>query len=106
MSQPMMSPDSLANTARLLRQVHAGAMCLVEGGDDKEFYRRFIDTQQCKLLVAFGWQNAIGAIAILEKSAFPGVLAIIDADFGHLDAEGPNSENVLWTDVHDLEMIL
>lgn len=45
-------------------------------------------------------------MSILEKDAFLGVLAIVDADFDILESKLPESKNVLFTDAHDLETMI
>jgi len=46
------------------------------------------------------------AILMLEKEDLAGVLAILDADFWHLDGVPHSSSNLLLTDFHDLEMMI
>jgi Protein of unknown function (DUF4435) len=48
----------------------------------------------------------IAVLNILERSDFHGVLAIVDADFDHLEGVSQSSPNLLRTETHDLEMML
>ena len=97
---------SIANGVRMKRLKHAGAFLLVEGEDDKKLFKNFVDSASCIIQIAYGKPNALGALAILEQDSFPGVLAIADADFAHLEGQPPHSPNLFWTDTHDLETML
>ncbi|HLO85714.1 MAG TPA: DUF4435 domain-containing protein [Nostocaceae cyanobacterium] len=101
-----MTPERLADQIRLRRSAHSGTFIIVEGADDEKFYERFVDQQNCKLAIADGKDNAIGALKILETGNFTGVLAIVDADFSRLEEDLPNNPNLLLTDYHDLEIML
>jgi len=50
--------------------------------------------------------RAIRILKILEKFNFQGILAIVDADFDHLEPLLDCSPNLLRTDGHDLETML
>ena len=99
-----------ANAIRLRRSSFSGAFLLVEGVSDKKFYQNLIDQEKCKLVVVSGKPSskirAIKILEILEKSNFQGVLAIIDADFDHLETSLHQNPNLLRTDTHDLETML
>ncbi|OUL25412.1 hypothetical protein BV372_28025 [Nostoc sp. T09] len=105
-----LSVDRDANKIRLLRSTHSGTFVLVEGGSDKTFYERFIDTLACKLITVSGKPSSklrvIAVLEILEKSSFQGILAIVDADFDRLTTLSYSSPNLLRTDTHDLETML
>lgn len=98
----------VANKVRLLRSdgVHAGTFVLVEGDEDRRLYGNFIDPAQCRIQIAGNRDNAIGALAILERGGFPGILAIVDTDYAALRGRAPDSPNLLFTDTHDLETML
>lgn len=99
-----------ANKIRLLRSTHTGTFLLVEGDSDKKFYGRFIDPNTCQLVIISGKpsskQRIIDVLQILEKDNFLGVVAIVDADFDHLEVNIVNHPNLLRTDTHDLETML
>lgn len=97
---------SIANTVRMSRSLHKGAFLIVEGDKDARIYKRFIREKSCKVIPAYGKPNAVDALAILERDNFKGVLAIVDADFWHLEKYNPESENLLVTDFHDLETMI
>ncbi len=79
---------------------------MVEGDADNKFYALFVDKKKCEIIVAFNKSLVIQVISILEGEAFPGVLAIVDADFDVLEKKLPASPNILLTDTHDLETTL
>ena len=115
----------MANKIRLLRETYSGSFLLVEGKSDKVFYERFIDNLACRLETPdvetpdeeisdveipdtkkSNKQFVIEILKNLEKSNFQGVLAIVDADFDHLQNTTVTSPNLLRTDTHDLETML
>ena len=98
------------NAIRLRRSAFSGTFLLVEGSSDKVFYQRFIDKQQCKIVVVSGKPSSkyrvIKILEILDGSNFAGVLGIVDADCDRLNNIVHKSPNLLSTDTHDLETTL
>ncbi|MGL5080845.1 MAG: DUF4435 domain-containing protein [Microcoleaceae cyanobacterium] len=105
-----LSVDRDANAIRLRRSTFSGTFLLVEGCSDRIFYERFVDKLTCVLVSISGKPSSklrvIEVLCILEKSDFQGVLAIVDADFDHLEVSLHSSPNLIRTDTHDLETIL
>lgn len=101
-----LTANDIANNIRMMRTLHAGAILIVEGDIDMRFYKRFVNATNCKITPSNGKDNAIKALAILERSNFKGVLTIVDADFWRLDRVQPNSLHLLLTDTHDLESMI
>lgn len=97
---------SIANRVRMARLAHAGAFLLVEGEDDKKFYKSFVDGAACRIEIAYGKPNVLSALLILDGEGFRGVLAVIDADFSVLGGRIPDGRNIVCTDTHDLETML
>ncbi len=104
------SVEREANAIRLRQSTFSGAFLLVEGSSDKIFYERFIDIKTCQSVSLSGKPSSklrvIEVLKILEQSTFQGVLAIVDADFDHLDTSSHYCSNLLRTDSHDLETML
>ncbi len=98
--------NSIANTVRMTRSQFNGTVMIVEGSTDSRVYKRFVDKSACLLIPALGKANATGALRILEKQEFPGVVAVVDNDFWELDGITPDSKNLLVTDTHDLETLI
>jgi hypothetical protein len=97
----------IANTIRMQRSQYSGAFLIVEGGvTDLRVYGRFIDRTTCQPVVAHSKDNAVNALGILEQESFPGVLAVVDADFWVLEGKPSASPNLLLTDTHDLETMI
>jgi hypothetical protein len=96
----------IANRLRLLRPRDARAFLLVEGVDESKLYAHFVDRARCRIHIMHGWPNVLGALAILEAERFPGLLALVDADFNTLEGRAPPSRNAIFTDTHDLETML
>ncbi|MCD4845641.1 MAG: DUF4435 domain-containing protein [Methanosarcinales archaeon] len=101
-----LTPFDIANNVRMTRTLHKGAILIVEGTTDIRVYERFLSKTKCKFIPAHGKDNAIGALSILEKKGFKGILTIIDADFWRLDGIKPKTPNLFLTDTHDLETII
>ena len=97
---------TVANEVRMMRTQHHGALLIVEGPTDKSAYRNLLDSEACRIVVAQGKGNALGALEILEGDKFDGVLAIVDRDFDSLEGTAPLSENAFVTDLHDLECMM
>jgi hypothetical protein len=105
-----LSVDRDVNAIRLRRSTFLGTFLLVEGSSDKIFYERFIDKFSCQIVTTSGKPSskhrAIEILEILETSNFQGVLAIVDADFDHLEVSPHSNINLILTDTHDLETVL
>lgn len=104
-------PDGIANKIIATRKYPGNeylSFLLVEGETDRAFYAyaSFIDANKCQVTSASNKSMVIQVITILETDGFPGVLAIVDADFDILDNNVPASANILFTDTHDLETML
>jgi hypothetical protein len=98
--------DSVANAVRMKRSLHAGTFLIVEGGDDKMFFDRFVDHESCRIEIGFGKHNVVGAIRTLNASGFAGFLGVADADFRRVTMDGVDEANLVFTDEHDLECML
>lgn len=100
------TPATLSGEIRLLRAMHKGSFLIVEGSSDSKLLKKFIDGNLCHLVVALGYDNAVGTIAILESQPFPGALCLVDADFSRILGEDRSADNVIVTDAHDLEAVM
>ncbi|MHC4404444.1 MAG: DUF4435 domain-containing protein [Planctomycetota bacterium] len=100
------TPHTVANEVRMMRTQHKGTLVIVEGPSDKSAYLNLVDQRTCRIVIAHGKENATGALQILESDDLRGMLAIVDADFMHLEKGARPSENLLVTDLHDLECMM
>ncbi len=102
-------PDDIANEIMLTRDDPGNrflAFLLVEGHTDRNFYKTFINKSKCQITITYSKSTALQIVSILEQEMFPGILAVVDADFDILEGKLPSSSNVLFTDAHDLETML
>jgi len=86
------------------RTTFAGSFLIVEGPTDLAVYRRVVDPTSCQVVSGFGKANAIDIIRILDADDFAGALAVVDADLIRLRGGNCEEENILCTDLHDLEI--
>lgn len=93
------------NDVMIKRASSAATMVIVEGSQDSVIYRKVLepDPARCRLIPAGGKDNALEAIEKLRQYCCPGVLAIVDADFWHLESMSAPGPDVLVTDKHDIE---
>ena len=92
-----LTPEREANAIQMQRETFSGTFLLVEGSTDRVFYERFVNEADCVLKSLEGKpsskQRVIAVLEILEKYHFQGVLAIVDADFDHLNPPSADSPN-------------
>jgi hypothetical protein len=96
----------VAAQIRLLRQRHKGTILLVEGETDARVFEKFIDSAACDIEIGFGKKNALEALDLLEEEGFPGVTAIVDADFDRILGKKYELDNLCLTDMHDLDLTI
>jgi Protein of unknown function (DUF4435) len=96
----------IANEVRLRRSQHMWSFVIIEGRNDRLFYERFFDLQQCKLVVADGKEKVCEVVRILDADNFHGVLGIVDADFDLLEEIPVSSHNIIRGNFHDIEAML
>ena len=105
MLQGHKSPGTLVAEIKMSRMSHDGAFLLVEGKDDIRFWKSRLNSG-CKLIDGEGKPNVIGAVQRLDAVRFRGALGIVDSDFDFPTSPRFKSENLLYTDAHDLECLL
>src|SRR5260370_5803223 len=96
----------VAAQIRLTRQIHKGTILLLEGSTDARVFHRFIDRASCDIEISYGKQNALAALDLLEDEGFPGVVAVVDADFDRIRGTTYSLENLCSTDLHDLDLTI
>lgn len=102
-----LTAHDIANTARMTRALlNRATILIVEGDTDLRTYERFVSVTNCRVIAANGKETALGSVDILEKSAFKGVLAVVDTDYWELDGIKQSSPNIITTDTHDLETMI
>ncbi len=101
-----LTPDSIAASVMLLRDVHTGSFLILEGTSDIRLYAKFVDASSCQVINAFNKANVVAVIEILDDQSFVGAIAIVDADFWAIEGYTHASPNIFVTDTHDLETMM
>jgi len=97
----------IANEVLLIRAKYKGPVLLLEGDKDVKFFYRFVENSEMPIIPAGGKEKVLDAVEILEADDdVQGFMGIVDADFGHIDSSLPESQNVIVTDDHDVEMMI
>lgn len=97
---------TIANTIKMMRGNYHGSILIIEGNDDRRLYSTLISPSDCRVMYAGNKENALGAIDLLDKDSYSGILVIVDSDFDILEARQYPSKNVVHTDTHDLETMM
>jgi hypothetical protein len=102
------TPDRIANNIRMLRSNSRfkGSILIAEGDTDARLWKNFIDATECYVENAYNKEQAVEVLKIFEREDFPGVLAIVDADFSVLEGNEPRIPNLFFTDTHDVETMM
>lgn len=79
---------------------------IVEGESDEHFFENIIDYKKCKVINLEGKDKVKSFISEKNRKGEKGYLGIVDADFEHITKYEPSIENVLITDLHDMEMMI
>ena len=99
--------DAIANEVLLVRDTYNGSVLILEGDNDEKFFRQFVENSEMPIIPAWGKENVLDAVEILEShDGVQGFMGIVDADFGHVDGSLPTSRNIVVTDNHDVEMMI
>lgn len=101
------TPESIASEVNLLRSdIHyRGAFLFVEGETDCSLFSNYIDHENCLIRRVIGRENVLRLIQIVLQ--FDSLcLAIVDADFWHIERKLPPYDNVIMTDTHDIETLI
>jgi len=96
----------IAAHVRFVRQVHKGTIVVVEGEKDDRVLSRFVDGAKCTVEISFGKANAIAALDLLEDEGFPGVVAVVDADFDRIHNNQHALSGLILTDGHDIDVVI
>jgi hypothetical protein len=98
--------NSIANEIRLERQVRKVAVLVVEGSDDRKLFAKLVHLHRCSIVGAYGKDNVLKVVSILDGSGFQGMLGIADKDFDEIENIEHTSANLIFTDEHDLECMM
>lgn len=98
-------PNEIANWIMFGNRQRHRPVLLAEGTSDVRVYA-FIVNENCRLFYADGKEVVLAVMTLIRKAAYPGVVAIVDADFGRLCGKLPDSDDVVSTDTHDIETLV
>lgn len=79
---------------------------VVEGPTDEKFFSSYRDDANCVIVIAHGWENALGGLQIARGSHLKGIVVVIDQDYKALLGTCPQDEDVVVTEHHDIETML
>ena len=99
------SPGTLVTEIKMSRMSHDGAFLLLEGKDDIRFWRSRRHSN-CELVDGEGKPNVVEAIRQIDTARITGALGIVDSDYDFPTSPRAESDNLLYTDAHDLECLL
>jgi Protein of unknown function (DUF4435) len=95
---------TVAADIRAQRQVHKGAIVLVEGKDDLRRFSNIFDDKSCCIVIAHNKKNVCEAMELLADDGFPGVLGFVDADFDRIDGKELDQESIVYSVSHDFDL--
>jgi hypothetical protein len=101
-----LTAHSIANDIRMRRTLHKGSFLVLEGGTDATLFKRFVNGQECQIVVAGGRDRVLLVVGILDGEKFQGALGIADSDFANLEGKPLPSPNIILTEFSDIELIL
>ena len=82
------------------------AFVLVEGGSDERFWLARLDPRACQVRAMGGRDRALAELHTARSEGKGGFVAVLDADFDRLEGMLLDDPDVVWTDLHDLELVL
>jgi hypothetical protein len=92
--------------AELFNAARPTAFLLVEGGSDERFWLARVDPRLCQVRAAGGRDTALGELRTVRREGKGGFVAVLDADFDRVEATLQDDPDIVWTDLHDLELTL
>jgi hypothetical protein len=104
-----LTSDSAATEIRMLRldARYQGAIMLVEGATDARLFENLVASPQVTIRWLDGKERTLAVLKLLEQANERGVIAVVDADFWHLDGiPAELGENVMFTDTHDMDLMI
>lgn len=99
-------PSRIAN--KIMMDDSVKCFIVIEGKSDLRFYKNIISKSNVVLIYANGSHNVCQVLEVLkkEKHCINNYLAIIDRDFHEILNTFPEYDNLLFTDLHDIEIMM
>lgn len=82
------------------------AFLLVEGGSDERFWLARVDPRSCQVRAVGNRDKALAELRTVKAEGKGGFVAVLDADFDRVEDTLAGEPDVVWTDLHDLELML
>jgi len=101
---PLVRPSEIAAWIMFGSQQRKRPVLIAEGKSDVHVYAQIVNPE-CRLFYAEGKDCVLSVMKIIRAKPFPGVVAIIDADFGRLCGDLGEGDDVICTDTHDIESL-
>jgi hypothetical protein len=98
--------NSVAAEIVMLRAAAQKSILIVEGGTDERLMSVFVDFNLCDVVISYGRDNALEALSELRLRVIPGILCILDLDYLELLEQVPEGNEIVFTDEHDIEVML
>ena len=99
-------PPPVGTESAIFNAARPTAFLLVEGRADQRFWQLHTDSHSCQVREHGGREPALAELRSAGETGKRGVVACLDADFDRLDGTLANEAHVVWTDLHDLELVL
>jgi hypothetical protein len=96
----------IAQQIRQERQGFEGSFLILEGGRDAAGIEKFIEENECSIVIAGGKDNAVCAIDLLDDEGFGGVLCIVDIDYQPASGAVVRGGNLIETPVRDFDVLI
>jgi hypothetical protein len=101
--QEYLDGDSLFAYLLLLRTADSRTILLLEGDDDCATLDPHIEQHEAQTIPAFARRHAERAVELAEENQIERVLGILDRNFSDLLGQEPSSQNIVLTDLYDLD---
>ena len=88
------------------KKTHEGGFLIVEGADDNDVFECFIDKEECSIVIAYTKENALDAAERLDSDGCGQFVCVVDADFDNINEKTYDSENIIVTEYHDLDILI
>ncbi len=82
------------------------AFLLVEGATDERFWAVHVDFRACQIRPTGGRDKALSILQTVRDEGKSGFVAVLDADFDRLEGSLLLDADIVWTDFHDLDLML
>jgi Protein of unknown function (DUF4435) len=97
---------AVAGEVYLLRASGDRTILIVEGDGDSKFFRSYVDSKNCEIVISRGRENALRALHLVKDRKYVGVLAVIDRDYDDFLGVVHRCDDVIVNGEHDIEVMM